>query len=401
MKLRSVSKSLSLNSIEARAAGDWLAPARCRCCDPERWPSTIFKTTAACGTSAAFGPPVRSALCRLKAWYSRRKAVPDAAAITTSKQPLHLLRPNSGATKIGPCSQRRSALAPCCERANLILRPLAIGRGDDGGLWLQYPRAPTYSSRVLATVAGTIPVPVQLLGSQLKPYRVNADRVPIANTDRPWLYASGYEGIEGVRLQLFMSDKEGIVVFPGEAPTLDAKLEPKTWERRYSAPAGKGSSLFLSHDDRALYVGYEVVPPLDRRGKQLPWTTREGRKLPCSARFGASDRSSDTAVWEEDSLEFLISDTSLKTILHFGVGITGGRYDSTWSATGKKENTAANPIWSGAISVQADKAIAEFAVPWQTLRDAGLNLNDLVIRPRTRGPLKRQPHISHVFAQSL
>lgn len=270
-------------------------------------------------------------------------------------------------------------------------------RGDDGGLWLQYPRAPTYSSRVLATVAGTIPVPVQLLGSQLKPYRVNADRVPIANTDRPWLYASGYEGIEGVRLQLFMSDKEGIVVFPGEAPTLDAKLEPKTWERRYSAPAGKGSSLFLSHDDRALYVGYEVVPPLDRRGKQLPWTTREGRKLPCSARFGASDRSSDTAVWEEDSLEFLISDTSLKTILHFGVGITGGRYDSTWSATGKKENTAANPIWSGAISVQADKAIAEFAVPWQTLRDAGLNLNDLVIRPRTRGPLKRQPHISHGF----
>ena len=308
------------------------------------------------------------------------------------------------------------ALAPTTRRRNedwaMFTAPLSPGaqlqtgrfnlgapgdrRDGDGSLWLQYPRAPTYSSRVLPSVARTMPVPVQLLGSNLRPYRVNADRVAIGNTDRPWLYTSGHEGIEGVRVQLFMSDKEGIVVFPGAAPKLDAVLESESWERRYSAPAGTGSSIFLSHDSTALYVGYEVVPPLDRRGKRLPWTTREGREVPHATTFKATDRADDTAVWEEDSLEFLVSDTSLQTILHFGVGISGGRYDGVWSAKTKKQDAAA-PAWSGAINVSPDKAIAEFALPWQTLRDAGLDVQDLVIRPRTRKPLTRQPHISHGF----
>lgn len=269
-------------------------------------------------------------------------------------------------------------------------------RDDDGGLWLQYPRAPTYSSRVLPTAARTMPVPVQLLGSDLQPYRVNADRVPIGNTDRPWLYASGYEGIEGVRLQLFMSDKEGIVVFPGTTPKLDAVLEPESWERRYSAPAGTGSSMFLSHDKAALYVGYEMIPPLDRRGNRRPWTTRDGHSIPYSASFRSTDPTDQTSVWEEDSLEFLVSDSSLQTILHFGAGITGGRYSGVWSASSKKQDVAEIP-WSGAISVSEDKAVGEFALPWKTLHDAGLNVQDLVIRPRTRAPLTRQPHISHGF----
>lgn len=270
-------------------------------------------------------------------------------------------------------------------------------RDDQGDLWLQFPRAPTYSSRVLAHVARTVPVPVDLTGSQLKPYRVNADRVAIANTDRPWLYASGHEGIEGVQLKLFMSDKEGIVVFPGEAPKLDASLEPGAWERRYAVPASTGSSLFLSHDQDALFVGYEVVPPTDRRGKQLPWTIREGRELPYSTAFEFNHRADDAAVWEENSLEFLISDTSLKTILHLGMGVTGGRYDGVWSSSSKQEDAAATLAWAGALNVTPQKAIAEFAVPWQTLENAGLDTNNLVIRPRTRGALMRQPHISHGF----
>jgi hypothetical protein len=274
-------------------------------------------------------------------------------------------------------------------------------RDERGDLWLQFPRAPTYSSRILPHVARTMPVPVELLGSQLSSYRLNADRVAIANTDRPWLYSSGYEGIEGVRLKLFMSDKEGIVVFPGDAPKLDAVLEPGSWERRYAVPAGTGSSLFLSHDSDALYVGYEVVPPLDRRGNRQPWTTREGRKLPHSAKFDFKDRADDAAVWEEDSLELLMSDTSLKTILHLGVGVTGGRYDGVWSAVQKKEDRAATPEWSGALDVKAEKAVAEFALPWKTLTDAGLDVKNLVIRPRTKRPLTRQPHISHGFRPVL
>jgi hypothetical protein len=189
--------------------------------------------------------------------------------------------------------------------------------------------------------------------------------MPIANTNRPWLYASGFEEIEGIRLQLFMSDKDGVVVFPGETPVLDAALEDAAWERRYAIPAGTGSSMFLSHNKEMLFIGYEVVPPIDRRGVRRPWNTKS--KLPHTARFALGEKADDTAVWQEDSLEFLISDTSLKTILHFGVGVTGGRYDGLWSAARKTEEATYSARWSGAIDVTAEKAAAEIAVPWKTL----------------------------------
>ena len=309
------------------------------------------------------------------------------------------------------------ALAPAKKRRNedwaMFTAPLSPGaqlqtgrfnlgapgdrRDDAGNLWLQYPRAPTYSSRILPTAIRTTPVPVKLSGTALKTYRVNADRVEIAGTDRPWLFASGYEGINDVRLQLFMTDEEGVVVFPGEAPKLDAELEPDAWERRYSAPAGTGSSMFLSHDETALFVGYEVVPPLDRRGKRLPWTTREGHSLPFSGTVQTGSANDDTSVWEETSIEFLIADRSLQTILHLGVGVTGGRYDAVWTAKANKEDPSVSPNWTGAWKVTGDNAVAEFSVPWETLKSAGLDTDNLVIRPRTRGPLKRQPHISHGF----
>ena len=265
-------------------------------------------------------------------------------------------------------------------------------RDDEGGLWLQYPRAPTLSNR-------TMPVPVELTGSRLKPFRVNADRVAISGTDRPWLYASGIEGLEKIRLQLFMSDKEGVVVFPGKAPKLDTVLENQAWERRYAVPAGTGSSLLLSHDEDSLYVGYEVIPPLDRRGKRLPWNTKG--TLPHAGQFSFDQPADDAPVWDEDSLEFLISDTSLKTILHFGVGVTGGRYDGAWSAANKTETREFAGRWAGSVNVTVDKAVAEFALPWKTLSDAGPDLKSLVIRPRTRKPLTRQPHITHGFRPVL
>jgi outer membrane protein assembly factor BamB len=302
---------------------------------------------------------------------------------------------------LAPAKQRRNEdwamyTAPLSPAALLQTGRFNLGapgdrRDDEGGLWLQYPRAPTLSNR-------TMPVPVELFGT-LKPFRVNADRVPIAGTDRPWLYASGLEGIEKIRLQLFMSDKEGVVVFPGDSPKLDAKLEDAAWERRYAVPAGTGSSLLLSHDSEALYVGYEVVPPLDRRGKRLPWTTKG--TLPHSTSFSVSDKADDAAVWEEDSLEFLVSDVSLKTILHFGIGVTGGRYDGVWSLAKKTQDPAIALAWSGSAEITADKAVAEFSLPWKTLADAGLDLDNLVIRPRTKKPLTRQPHITHGFRPVL
>lgn len=153
--------------------------------------------------------------------------------------------------------------------------------------------------------------------------------------------------------------------------------------------------MFLSHDKDALYVGYEIVPPIDRRGKQQPW--QANGDLPHGAEFSLDEPSDDTDVWKEDSLEFLVSDTSLKTILHFGVGITGGRYDGLWAAGKKAEDPAYAARWAGAIEVDDELAVAEFALPWKTLTEAGLDLENLVIRPRTKKPVARQPHISHGF----
>ena len=303
---------------------------------------------------------------------------------------------------LAPAKQRRQEdwamfAAPLSPGALLRAGRFNLGapgdrRDDNGGLWLQYPRAPTRSDR-------TMPVPVKLHGTTLNPYRVNADRVPIANTARPWLYTSGFEGIEGIQLQLFMSDQEGVVVFPGDTPKLDAALEENAWESRYGVAAGKGGSLFLSHDKTALYVGYEITPLLDRKGKRQPWVTKG--KLPYSARFALDEKSDDESVWLEDSLEFLVSDVSLKKILHFGVGVTGGRYDGLWSATKKKEDPSYTGHWASAVKVTDDKAVAEIALPWKTLTEAGLDLENLVIRPRTKQPLARQPHITHGFRPVL
>ena len=265
-------------------------------------------------------------------------------------------------------------------------------RDNNGELWLQYPRAPTYTKQ-------TIPVPVQLLGKSVQPYRMNADHLPIAGTDRPWLYASGFEGLEGLRLQLYMSDQEGIAVFPSKPPKLDAVLTENSWDRRYGVIAGNGSSMFLSHDKDALYLGYEIEPPVDRRGQRQPWTKKG--TLPYFAQFRSDQPADDTSVWEEDSIEWLISDTSLKTILHCGVGITGGRYDGRWTTSAKKEDPAYTGKWSGTVRVNPDKATAEFSFPWKTLTAAGLDLDNLVVRPRFKQPITRQPHISHGFRPVL
>jgi len=303
---------------------------------------------------------------------------------------------------LAPASRRRHEdwamfTAPLSPGAMLRTGRFNLGapgdrRDDQGDLWLQYPRAPAYTKH-------TLPVPVELFGETIKPYRVNADRVAIAGTDRPWLYASGFEGIEGLRLQLFMSDKEGVAVFPSEPPQLDAKLTENGWDARYAVVAGNGGAMMLSHDKDAIYLGVKVERPLDRRGIREAWKTKGS--LPHAMRFTATDPAVDDLVWKEDSLEFLISDVSLQTILHFGVSVGGGRYDAAWSTTAKKEDPTFAGAWSGAVHVTADQAVAEFALPWKTLKDAGLDLKNLVIRPRAKAPLTRQPHITHGFRPVL
>ena len=74
---------------------------------------------------------------------------------------------------------------------------------------------------------------------------------------------------------------------------------------------------------------------------------------------------------------------------------------SSDSADTKSEDATYSGRWTGAIDVTADIAVAEISLPWKTLSDAGLDLENLVIRPRSKQPLKRQPHMTHGFRPIL
>ena len=102
----------------------------------------------------------------------------------------------------------RNADAPV-RQAAVNLGAFGDRRDDGGTLWLAYPRAAggtafprdPASRRMLIDappMTATIQVPLQVEYAKAPgfgSYRMNADRLVIAGTDRPWLYVSGYRGI--------------------------------------------------------------------------------------------------------------------------------------------------------------------------------------------------------------
>ena len=188
-------------------------------------------------------------------------------------------------------------------------------RDAEGVLWQGFPRPRgEIRGKQLALAA---PLHVRTL-SGFGPYRVNADRTPIEGTDRPWIYASGYRGIEKATWDVAFYDPaaHSMASEIGQPPTIDGSLEDACWDGSLKIPLANGrTSATLRYDEENLYVGYRQEAVVDRRGRVTP--------------IKSSTRGEDASVWDDDSIEVRISEGESK-ILHFGTAASGARYEGRW-----------------------------------------------------------------------
>ena len=256
-------------------------------------------------------------------------------------------------------------------------------RRDAGGtMWLGFPRrvdrsqalgyAKLPGSKIEAFLPGVWPIARSAnLDLPLDvecyegggPFQLNSDRTTIAGTDRPWLYASGYRGIRRATLRLdFLKPLAAKSL--DRSPMLDGQLVGNEWPPEPQIKlAGAKADIFLAYDDQHLYVAARQAASFDRRGK-VQWTGKTS--------------GDDAEVWTDNSCEVFLSDQAGVTVAHFGVSLTGARYDAL-----AKPNTLESSDWNGDWQSSAafdDKAfVTEMAIPWTTLDDVGLNRNKLAI----------------------
>ena len=249
---------------------------------------------------------------------------------------LVLMPPGDASCTCSYCFQTTIALAPTRRQENwsvfynrLPTTPvqqvaLNLGspgdqRDSEGRLWLAAPRPETTGRRQ------DIAVPFRFSGQEAYgPYRVNADDVHVAGTDRPWIYTSALRGPLRAELDLNILDR-AISAWPADpAPTLDGKTDDSCWDG-YKAVAlpGDSGSVTLRHDEQNLYLAYRRPAMADSAGKTRPWKKATAGQ--------------DAPVWKDDCFEVFLSgvpadrDEPSSKYLHFGVSASGARYDSQWT----------------------------------------------------------------------
>lgn len=303
--------------------------------------------------------------------------------------------------------------------ADTYLRQAAINFGapgdrrDEGGtLWLGYPRLPGDKSMAFPLPAGKqrsvgangvwlrimsaelqLPVEVESFesaaaytpgedlkavtnwqsswspgrnGKDMGPYRVNADRVEIHGTDRPWIYASGYKGIRKATVKLnFLQPVVAAKI--EKAPALNGKLDGPEWQ---NATKGKlpftKTETFVCHDDANLYIAARRPSVQGRLGKTVPWAKATSGE--------------DANVWDDDSFEVFLSDDHSGAVVHLGVSASGARYDALADgATDKPEDRKWNADWKSHVAADDAGLVIQFAIPWKTIEAAGLKKDRLSV----------------------
>ena len=204
------------------------------------------------------------------------------------------------------------------------IRRAALNLGAPGDrraqdvLWLGVPR-PQAGLNVPSPQRVDLPVPFRysLHEDVGRPYRVNADRVTIAGTDRPWLYTSGLKGLESAEFDLEIVEP-GLVCWPaGEAPQIDGRLDEPCWTGCKSVAVAPKTKMSIRHDKDNLYMAYERRATISRRGVVTPWR--------------AATKGDDAPVWQDDSCELFLSDGTAQRCLHLGLSASGARYDARWN----------------------------------------------------------------------
>jgi len=291
------------------------------------------------------------------------------------------------------------------EPGNVLVQHAALNlgapgdRADGSTVWLGVPR-PMSKWNVPLRQRLDLPVPLNFVVREgFGAYRVNADRTPIAGTDRPWVYASGLRGLHRATLDMeYLTGEAAVALSAKRPPKIDGRRAESCWDGgRMVAVHGGRAAVLLRHDEDNLYVAYERPAVIDRRGVSKPWQVTEG---------------DDSPVWEGDSFELYLSDSDAKKCLHLGVSASGARYDGLWGiytnpvpSTGTatppgvyREDSEYNAEWISAANADEDAFTAEVAVPWKALAAAGLEKDKLMIDLESRGELRTPPRRGRGYA---
>ena len=194
-------------------------------------------------------------------------------------------------------------------------------RADGAIVWLGVPR-PMSKMNVPSRQRLDLTVPLSFVVREgFGAYRVNADRSPIAGTDRPWVYASGLRGLHRATLDMKYVTGATVALPAERPPKIDGRRAEPCWDGgRMIAVDGGKAALLLRHDEDNLYVAYERPAVVDRRGVSKPWQVTKG---------------DDSPVWQGDSFELYLSDAHANRCLHLGVSASGARYDGLWGVYAK------------------------------------------------------------------
>jgi len=189
-------------------------------------------------------------------------------------------------------------------------------RRDDGRiLWLGYPRPYDDEPELGPNMRLSTPCDIDV-EEGFGAYRLNADRVQVSGTDRPWLYASGIRGLKKVVLNVECLHPI-VSVATGQAPKIDGRLNESCWDGNFPLTAAEPqSSVMVRHDADNLFIGYRCPATVDRRGRAEPWK--------------ATTQGEDAAVWNDDSFEVYLGDTAATRCVHLGASASGSRYDALW-----------------------------------------------------------------------
>lgn len=266
----------------------------------------------------------------------------------------------------------RTADAPIRE-AHLNFGAPGDRRDDQGALWLgNFPR-PSFTGHGLARApASPVPdevryayyplalqVPLTVEGYDgFAPYRVNADRIRIAGTDRPWIYASGYRGLKKAVFKLNPTPVLTALARGGPI-AVDGRLDEPDWSGAPQAvlPLTK-TDLWLRYDAEALYLATRRSTAYNPQGQPTQWVVK--------------NRPRDGEIWSEHSIELFLGDEVSSQRIHLGVSAAGVQYDAL-IASEKGNETRWNGVWQSAVTTGTNGFVAEVVVPWKLLTDAGLD----------------------------
>ena len=283
---------------------------------------------------------------------------------------------------LAPSEKRRVLWSLCPGRAsskpiqNVRLNFGAPGdqRDEQGMVWLGYPRH--------RSARGVVPNVTTLANRAAHWYYDPPDRIAIGGTARPWLYSSGVVAPGSITVRLRSLSR--INLPPVSKSDLDKmRRDPSgvfgSGGIRLRIKGEAPAEVHLCHDSDNLYAF------LRRHTKK-----RHGQTVAWSAKPAAHDSS----LRNTDSWEIRLGDRHCDSHVTLGVSAAGVQYDSLYRYHSGEEDVSWNGDCGASVAVDEKSWLTIVAVPWESLREAGVKKGDLTLglTARSVGRGKATPH---------